>query len=143
MHGSFTGSRWSEKTADVILEPTDQFVTFPDADALYRGEYKRSGDSLKIVGEDGKVFVLPDYFKHSKLPNLLTPEGALFPGDLVAALAGPLNPGQYAQAGAPSGAAEAIGRVVAVQGNAVAIRNGVAVTLNVGDAVLKGDVVQT
>ncbi len=42
----------------------------------------------------------------------------------------------------PAGAQE-IGRVATVQGGAVAVRNGVAVTLNVGDAVLKGDVVQT
>ena len=54
-------------------------------------------------------------------------------------------PGQYAQAGgapAPSDA-QPIGRVATVSGNATAVRNGVAVTLNVGDAVYKGDVVQT
>ena len=43
----------------------------------------------------------------------------------------------------PSGGAPEIGRVVTVQGGAVAVRNGVAVALNVGDVVLKGDVVQT
>ena len=62
-------------------------------------------------------------------------------GDVVAALAGPLAPGNTRRP-APSAIAAnaAIGRVVTAQGNVTAIRNGVAVTLNVGDA---GDAVQT
>ena len=59
------------------------------------------------------------------------------------ALAGSLAPGQYAQATAPQPQAQAIGRVVTVSGNVVAIRNGVSITLHTGDALLKGDVLQT
>jgi hypothetical protein len=51
-------------------------------------------------------------------------------------------PGQYAQAGAPA-APQPVGRVETVAGSATAVRNGVAVELNVGDLVFQGDVVQT
>ena len=113
------------------------------AEILFHGDYKRAGSDLKITGQDGSAFVVHDYFKSDHLHTLYAPDGAALTGDIVAALAGPLAPGQYAQATAPQGAGEAIGRVATLQGGAVAVRNGVAVTLNVGDAVMKGDVVQT
>ncbi len=119
-------------------------ITIPDAHFLFTADFKRSGDDLKLTGEDGRVVVLHDYFGNEKHPALRSPEGAALTGDIVAALAGPANPGQYAQAGAPqSAAAEAIGRVAAVSGNATVVRNGVAITLNAGDVILKGDVLQT
>ena len=57
-------------------------------------------------------------------------------------MAGPAAPGQYAQAGA-SPAPQPVGRVETVAGSATAVRNGVAIELNVGDLVFQGDVVQT
>ena len=142
MHGSFTGSRSVDDTAAAMAFDGNS-VTIPDAHLLFNGDFKRAGDNLKITGDDGKTIVVADYFKTDHLATLLAPNGAALLGDVVGALAGPQNPGQYAQAGAPSGGAQEIGRVATVQGGAVAVRNGVAVTLNVGDAVLKGDVVQT
>ena len=63
--------------------------------------------------------------------------------DLVTRLAGPNAPGQYAQAGAPAGA-QVIGKVERVGGSAtVQHANGVVEQLNVGDVVLKADVVMT
>ena len=89
-------------------------------------------------------FVVRDYFLHDKHPTLLSPKGAAISPDVVQALAGSLAPGQYAQAGAPQPAqAQAIGRVVSVSGNVIAVRNGVSITLHTGDALLKGDVLQT
>jgi fibronectin-binding autotransporter adhesin len=117
-------------------------VTLHDAHFLFHAEFKRTGSDLTLTGPDGQRVLIPDYFKHEKLPTLLSPEGAAISGELVEALSGSVAPGQYAQAGAPA-APEAIGRVATVQGGAVAVRNGVAVTLNAGDAVYKGDVVQT
>jgi VCBS repeat-containing protein len=113
------------------------------AEFLFHGEYERAGNDLKIIGEHGKTFVVHDYFKTDQLHTLFAPDGAALTGDIVAALAGPLAPGEYAQATPPQNAGEAIGRVATLSGGAVAVRNGVAVALNVGDAVLKGDVVQT
>src|SRR5512141_1180658 len=120
-----------------------EFITVPDTELLFHGDFRQSGDDLKITGENGKSFIVHDYFKTDRHPTLLSVEGAALTGDIVAALAGPRAPGQYAQATQPTGNAQPIGRVASVQGNAVAVRNGVAVTLNVGDAVYKGDVVQT
>ncbi len=123
------------------LDTGATFVVPPEF--LFHGDFKRAGSDLKITDEHGKVFVVIDYFKTDKPHTLFAPDGAALAGDVVAALAGPLAPGQYAQATAPQGAGEAIGRVANEQGTAVAVRNGVAVTLNVGDVVLKGDVIQT
>ena len=117
--------------------------TIPDAELLFQGDFKRAGNDLKIIGRDGKTFVVHDYFKTDNLHTLFAPDGAALTGDIVAALAGPLAPGEYAQATAPQGTAQPIGRVATEQGTAIAVRNGVAVTLNVGDAVFKGDVIQT
>ncbi|MGV3633563.1 MAG: nidogen-like domain-containing protein [Pseudorhodoplanes sp.] len=63
---------------------------------------------------------------------------------MVEALAGPLAPGQLAQAGGQAASTQpVIGRVDALTGSATVVRNGVSVALNVGDTVRKGDVVQT
>jgi hypothetical protein len=120
-----------------------QSITIPDAQFLFHADFKRTGSDLTLTGEDGHRVVIPGYFKHEHLPTLLSPEGAALGGHIVEALAGSVAPGQYAQAAAPAGGAPAIGRVATEQGGATAMRNGVAVTLNVGDAVLKGDVIQT
>ncbi len=84
-----------------------------------------------------------DYFAGDQRARLLSPEGASLAADVIAALAGPLAPGQYAQATPAPAAAEAVGRVATVQGNVTIVRNGVAITANTGDAILKGDVLQT
>src|ERR1043166_4137956 len=88
------------------------FVTISDAQFLFHAEFKRSGSDLTLTGEDGHKLVIPGYFNHDKLPTLLAPDGAALTGDVVSALAGPLAPGQYAQAGAPAPSdAQPIGRV--------------------------------
>ena len=76
---------------------------------------------------------------------MLGPDGATLSGDAVAALAGPRAPNQYAQAGAPAASTgqPQIGAVDKVTGNVTVLRNGASVTLNVGDQILKGDVIQT
>jgi hypothetical protein len=129
---------------DAIVEPGgDKFVEIPDTHLLFHGDFKRVGDSLRISGDDGKTVFLIDYFKSDRLANLVAPDGGVLLGNVVEALAGPRAAGQHAQAGAPVGGAQEIGRVATVDGGAIAVRNGVAVTLNVGDALLKGDVLQT
>src|SRR5882724_5741108 len=129
----------------VPIDTSDStFVTIPDAQFLFHAEFKRAGSDLTLTGQDGHKLGIPGYFNHDKLPTLLAPDGAALTGDVVEALAGTLAPGQYAQAGAPAPSdAQPIGRVASVQGGATAVRNGVAVALNAGDAVYKGDVVQT
>ena len=144
MHGSFTGPRRVEDTADALLiDISGQSVAIPDAQLL-SGDFSRSGDSLKIVGSDGKTVVVVDYFKADRLATLIAPDGIALAGDIVATLAGPRAPNQYAQAGAPSGGGQPqIGAVDKMSGNVTVIRNGASVTLNAGDAILKSDIVQT
>ena len=117
-------------------------VIIPDTQLLFFGDLKRVGDDL-ILSDNKHKFVVPDYFGHDKPPTLLSPQGAVLSADIVLVLTGFLAPGQYAQATAPQQGAEAIGRVATVNGGAQAVRNGVAISLNGGDAVLKGDVLQT
>ena len=103
-------------------------VTIADAHFLFQADFKRAGSDLILTG-DGQRVVGPGYFKHENLPTLLTAKGAALSGDIVAALAGPLAPGQYAQAGGAPATSDAqpIGRVATASGNATAVRNGVAV----------------
>ena len=120
-------------------------VTVPDAHLLFNGEFQRVGSNdLKIVGEDGQSFFIPDYFASETRAHLMSPQGATLSASVVEALAGPLAPGQHAQAGGqPASTQPVIGRVDALSGSATVVRNGVTVSLNVGDTVRKGDVVQT
>jgi VCBS repeat-containing protein len=122
----------------------DSYITVPDAHLLFSGDFKRVGTTgLKITGDDGQSFFIEDYFKSEKHKHLLSPEGAMLSADLVDMLAGPLAPGQMAQAGDQAASQPVIGRVEAVTGSATVVRNGVSVALNIGDLVRKGDVVQT
>src|SRR5688500_15039348 len=120
----------SDVVRAVPLDDSGNGVTIPDAHFLFHAEFKRTGSDLTLIGEDGQKLVVPGYFKHEKLPTLFAPDGAALTGDVVEALAGSVAPNQYAQAGAPAPSGPLlIGRVVTVQGNATAVRNGVAVTL--------------
>ena len=96
-----------------------------------------------MVGPNGQKFIIFDYFRYEKQPDLVSPDGATLAAKLVETLAGPLAPNQYAQATAPNPSAQVIGKVEKLSGSVTAVRNGVAVSLNVGDAVNKNDVIQT
>lgn len=118
--------------------PADAII-IPDANLLFNGDFKRSGPDLIVSGGDREV-VLHDYFRGEKRAALASPDGAHLTGDIVSALTGHT---QFAQAGGASAAAVVIGHVTKLTGNATAIRNGVAIILNQGDNVNKGDVVQS
>ncbi len=114
-----------------------------DAHLLFHAEFRRAGDDLRLIGSDGKTHTVAGYFEQENPRALSTPEGAALSGDVVAALAGPAHPGQYAALDAPQGAMQVIGHAARIEGNVSVVRNGVAITLNNGDVLLKGDVVQT
>lgn len=118
-------------------------VTIPDAHLLFNAQFSRAGADLVLQGEGGDAYVVHDYFAGDVRAPLLSPEGAMLSADVVAALAGPVAPGQYAQAGAPAAAAQAVGRVAQASSDATIIRNGVTMPAQAGDPVLKGDVMQT
>ena len=119
-------------------------VSIPDAHFLFHADFKRAGSALILTGEDGHRVVVPGYFQHEHLPTLLSPNGGAVTGDVVEALVGSQAPDQYAQAGTQVQTSPlAIGRVASLEGGAAAFRNGVQVSLNVGDVIIKGDVIQT
>jgi hypothetical protein len=120
--------------------PSDA-VTIPDAHLLFSGDFKRAGTDL-ILSDDAHKFVVHDYFRGEHRPTLLSPDGARLTADVVEALTGH---GDYAQAGPAQNAAApaVVGRVAKIEGSVTIVRNGVAITVDIGDAVLKGDVLQT
>jgi hypothetical protein len=118
-------------------------IDIPDPELLFRGHFGRSGPDLVLTGQDGHHHIVPDYFASEKHPSLYAPNGAHLSGDLVDLLAGSPTPGHYAQANGPTLPPDAIGKVQKVVGNVTVLRNGTAVTLHVGDAVHKSDVIET
>ena len=134
--GAYSGGHTHLETIYAHQAPADSIIV-PEAQLLFRGDFKRSGVDLVLSG-DGREFVLHDYFKGEKHAPLASPDGAHLTGDLVNALAGQV---QYAQAGGGAGANQFIGHVTKLAGTATAIRNGVSIILNNGDNVEKGDVV--
>lgn len=114
-------------------------ITVDDGQLLFTGDFKRTGLDL-VISKDDRELVLHDYFKGENRAALASPERAHLTGDLVNALTGYT---QYAQAGGAAEPAKVIGHVTKLTGSATAIRNGVAVVLNQGDNVNKGDVVQS
>jgi len=138
---SLGGERLSfdPKPGFVQHHASDSHIVVPDAHLLFSGEYMRIGSDLIISG-DGQKFVVGNYFKGDARPALATKDGATLAGHIVDALTGHVH---YAQATAPAQAGQIIGHVQKMSGSATVIRNGVSVELRVGDAVQKGDVVQT
>ncbi len=140
-HAASDGTSWAvAKVHEGSLGPE---AVIPDAHLLFNGEFERAGADLILRDGHGKTVVVHDYFASDHLPQLLSPDGARLTPDVVAALAGPLAPGQYAQAAPVPSGSDAVGRVAKVVGDATVVRNGVVVALHVGDAILKGDVLRT
>jgi VCBS repeat-containing protein len=127
-----------------LLQGADGRYLMPDAHDLFSGQFQRSGSDLVVHGEDGARYVAPQYFSHGTPADIVSPEGALLTGGVVAQLAGSQFPNMYAQAaGAPAPAAP-IGQVETLTGQATASRgDGSKAALSVGTAVYQGDVVET
>jgi VCBS repeat-containing protein len=134
------GFVFGAKPGFVQHHPSDAHIVVPDAHLLFSGNYVRIGSDLIISSADQK-FVVGNYFKGEARPALISNDGATLSGQIVDALTGHVH---YAQAaGAAPAAAQVIGHVLKMSGSATAIRNGVSIELHIGDAVQKGDVVQT
>ena len=132
------GFSFGAKPGFVQHHPSDAHIVVPDSHLLFSGDYTRIGNDLIISSAEQK-FVVGNYFKGEIRPTLTSSDGATLSSQIVDALTGHVH---VAQAGAPA-AAQVIGHVLKMSGSATAIRNGVSVELHIGDAVQKGDVVQT
>ncbi|MBN9586425.1 MAG: VCBS domain-containing protein [Afipia sp.] len=133
------GFSFGLKPAFIQHHSSDAHVVVPDAHLLFSGNYTRIGSDLIIADADHKL-VVGGYFKGDTRPTLMSSDGAALSGQIVEALTGHVH---YAQAASPAPAAQVIGHVLKMSGSASAIRNGVSIELHIGDAVQKGDVIQT
>jgi len=118
------------------------YVSVPDGDLVFRGDYHRAGSDLVLTGHDGHHYVVPGYFAGDKHPALVAPNGASLAAETVDLLAGSPAPAHYAQAG-QAAPPDSIGKVEKIVGDVTVLRNGVSVALHVGDAVYKSDVITT
>lgn len=137
---------WSGSGTVVLEAQNVDHIDVPDGGWILQAKFVRQGGDLLLVGQDGSQVLLKGYFAQAQLPDLITPAGAMIKGSLAAKLAGPMAPGELAQAG-PAGATdhpEPIGKVVNASGRVEATHaDGTKVTLHVGDPVYQGDVIET
>ncbi len=118
-------------------------LLMPSGASLSGAEFVRAGPDLLLVGPDGTTVLVTGYFTLAAPPALISAEGALLPADLVAILAGPAAPAQYAQEGALV-ADQPIGRVTDATGAVTATRlDGSQESLEVDSVVFQGDVLET
>lgn len=119
-------------------------VLVPGGDFLIHADYARLGHDL-ILRDAGHEVVVRGFFDTELPPALISDNGARISGVLAARLAGPVAPGQYAQAGSAAAAAAAeIGHVQVIGGGATARHiDGTITTLAQASPVFQGDVVQT
>ena len=109
---------------------------------LPKGNFSRTQSDLIATSEGGQQVIFIDYFTNHELPSIQTENGLLLKGSLLDALAGPMAPGQYAQATGEG--ALSIGEVSSIKGVAKATRlDGNVFTLSNGDPIFKGDVIET
>lgn len=133
----------SPAPAHVLHAVEGQPLTIPGGAWLLKADFVRQGSDLVLRGQDGKEILVRDYFSSDTPPDLVTEGGAVIQGDLAERLAGPLAPGQYAQA-TPHAPAEVIGRAETVKGTVeVTHADGTKGVLAKNDPLHQGDVLST
>ncbi|MEL7252725.1 MAG: Ig-like domain-containing protein [Pseudomonadota bacterium] len=110
---------------------------------LFNAEFVRDGSDLVLKNNGSDDIRIVDYFAQTPPADLVTENGARLTGDTVEKLAGPMAPGQYAQAGTADGG-QAIGQVETIEGAAQVQRaDGTIEDLSFGMKVFQNDVVST
>ena len=119
-------------------------IVVPGRDFIVHATYSRVGHDL-VLAADGREVVVRGFFDTDHPPSLASGEGAVIPGALASHLAGPIAPGQLAQAGPASATGAApIGHVQSLAGHVTARHaDGTTTTLAQGAPVFQGDVLQT
>lgn len=142
------GPRQSQAPGEVeythITVDGAETVVVPHGTLILDADYSRLGHDLVMVGQDGTTVHLHDYFLQDVTPDLMTEGGAVITADMAARLAGPLAPGQYAQAGSSDVLGQPIGHIENLEGTATATRaDGTQVTLKAGDPIFADDILET
>ena len=129
-------------TTVMAAPPDGGPVELSHAEWVLAADFSRQGSDLLVDGRHGEHLLVRDYFGHGATPALDLDGHATLAGDVVARLAGPLAPGQFAQLGASD--ASAIGTVATVTGEAfVSHADGSREALVQGAQIHMGDVVET
>ena len=127
----------------LTLEPVDGTITVPEPHLLFQADFQRLGSDLLLVNDGAPTLRIPDYFLTQPPAPLFVPDGAQLGGEIVARLAGPLAPGQYAQASQDRGG-DPIGQVETLDGPASVQRaDGTIEELSIGTLIFENDVVET
>lgn len=133
-----------DNTLTMTVPDGARAVALPAGANLADAQFIRHGGDLEIVLPDGRHIVLPDFFDGSASVSLTTADGQSLPADLVARLAGPLAPGQFAQVDGAGAGLVQVGMVDKLSGT-VTVRHadGTTGTLSDGGAIYQGDVIET
>ena len=106
-----------------------------------KAKLSRTQTDLIARSDHGEEYIFVDYFTNHDLPSIQTENGLVFNGSLINTLAGPIAPGQYAQASGEG--VLSIGEVSSLSGTAKAIRlDGNEFVLSDGDPVFQGDTIE-
>ena len=127
---------------ELFVQATEGEVVLPDGFNPADAAFERVGPDLVMTGPEGTQVLVADFFMMETPPDLLSTLGARVVGDLAVRLAGSVAPGMVA--GEMSAPSEAIGRVTDLNGEVTVIHaDGTRTTLQLGDAVLLGDILET
>lgn len=130
-------------TTAVVLDGCGTTLTIPGRGFLTGADFQREGPDLVLMGENGQTVLVTGYFANPHPPLLVSPDGAAITPDLAGKLAGPLAPGQIAQAGAAQ-TLVVVGTVSKASGTVEVMHpDGTRSTLKAGDTVYQGDVIST
>ena len=114
-------SNGGETPTGIQISQSNASLQLPGGDWVLAADFLRIGNDLVLRGIGGEEISAIGYFALPSAPDIVTETGARLPAGLVARLAGPEFPGQYAQAGTIAGG-EAIGQVETLTGTATATR---------------------
>ena len=134
---------FAENKLLVIDTASVPVLNIPGDGWLLSAGFSRQGPDLMLTGQGGEAVLVRGYFNAENPPSLMSESGAVLKSDLVIRLAGPLAPGQYAQA-TEGAIGEPIGRISTIDGAVKVERvDGTLEVVEVGDAVFQGDIVIT
>lgn len=139
------GSQVANTATSFVVEAAPSApVILPDGLALRGADFARTGGDLVVTATDGTSVVVSGFFEQSVTKLLFNGGDQQISADLAAHLAGPLAPGQVAQAGPDLNLSEPIGTVETTGGTVTATRtDGTVVELAEGDSVFQGDILET
>ncbi|HEY9079629.1 tandem-95 repeat protein [Magnetovibrio sp.] len=127
---------------ELFVQATEGEVVLPDGFNPAEAAFERIGPDLMLTAPDGTQVLVADFFMMETPPDLLSTLGARVVGGLAVRLAGSAAPGMVAGEFPETG--EVIGRVTDINGEVTVIRaDGTRATLQNGDAVLQGDILET